>query len=79
MATQIGRRRFAQQGAGTRIFRCRSVDCWGCELRYIRSRIAKRLGLRSEAAMNGDWWEIDLIIVILFGAFVMGIGILLTA
>lgn len=29
--------------------------------------------------MNGDWWEIDLIIVILFGAFVMGIGILLTA
>ena len=79
MARPVGRTRLAQQGAGTRILRRRSVDCWGCQLRYIRTWIAKRLGLRSEAAMNGDWWEIDLIIVILFGAFVMAIGILLTA
>lgn len=79
MARPVGRTRLAQQGAGTRILRCRPVHCWGCQLRYIRTWIAKRLGLRSEAAMNGDWWEIDLIIVILFGAFVMAIGILLTA
>jgi hypothetical protein len=41
-------------------------------LRFIRTWIARRLGLSSEAARDGDWWEIDLIVVILAGAVVLG-------
>jgi len=31
--------------------------------------IASLLGIHDEAARNGTWWEIDFILVLLFGAF----------
>jgi hypothetical protein len=34
--------------------------------------LAAALGIKAGAAKNGDWWEIDLIIALLFGAFVAG-------
>lgn len=39
----------------------------------LRSHIAHTLGIGSDDAANGKWWEIDLIIVILGGAFALGI------
>lgn len=41
-------------------------------LRAIRSWIAEKLGVKAEAAGVGDWWEIDLILVILLGAVCLG-------
>lgn len=41
-------------------------------MRTLRSWLAGLLGIKSEAAQNGEWWEIDLIIALLFGAFVAG-------
>lgn len=41
-------------------------------LRILRTWIARRLGLESKSAKNGDWWEIDLILVILLGAAFLG-------
>ncbi|MEE4211200.1 MAG: hypothetical protein V2I43_18270 [Parvularcula sp.] len=41
-------------------------------MRLIRTWIARRFGLGSEAARNGDWWEIDLVVVILAGAVFLG-------
>lgn len=35
----------------------------------MRLWVMQRLGLRSEAAADGEWWEVDLILVVLFGAF----------
>ena len=35
--------------------------------------IAGLLGIKAEAAKNGEWWEIDLILIILFGAATVGI------
>ena len=42
-------------------------------MRILRSFLANILGIRSEAARNGEWWEIDFIILILAGALVAGI------
>lgn len=41
-------------------------------VKAIRSWVADRLGIHSESARDGDWWEIDLIVVILFGSAVAG-------
>lgn len=42
-------------------------------LRLIRSALAAMMGLSSEAARNGDWWEIDLILVVLLGSAALGL------
>jgi hypothetical protein len=42
-------------------------------MRSVRSYFAKLLGVRDEAARNGDWWEIDFIIVLLGGVFAAGV------
>ncbi len=41
-------------------------------LYQVRSAFALLLGISSENARNGDWWEIDLMLVVLAGAFVLG-------
>lgn len=41
-------------------------------MRTLRLWLATALGIKAEAAKNGDWWEIDLIIALLFGAFLAG-------
>lgn len=38
----------------------------------LRSWVAERFQIEDEAASRGYWWEIDLIIVILLGAVVVG-------
>jgi hypothetical protein len=38
-------------------------------LRYV---LAALLGISSEDARNGDWWEMDLVLVTLASAFVLG-------
>jgi hypothetical protein len=38
----------------------------------VRSALAGLLGIGDEQARNGVWWEIDLIIVVLVGAFALG-------
>lgn len=48
------------------------------DLRSVRSWLAERLGLRAEAAQNGDWWEIDLILVLFFGSVAAGLIALLS-
>lgn len=42
-------------------------------LRALRTVVAGLLGLRDGSASNGDWWETDLILVILFGSAVAGL------
>jgi hypothetical protein len=42
-------------------------------LRSLRSFIAGILGVSAESARNGDWWEVDLIIVTILGVFLLGI------
>jgi hypothetical protein len=42
----------------------------------LRGHIADTLGIRSDDAAQGKWWEVDLIIVIFGGAIVMGIAAL---
>jgi hypothetical protein len=42
----------------------------------LRGHIADTLGIRSDDAAAGKWWEIDLILVILGGAFAVGIAAL---
>lgn len=42
-------------------------------LNHLRGHIADVLGIRSPEAAAGEWWEIDLIIVVLAGAFAAGI------
>lgn len=41
-------------------------------MRTVRSWLAAALGIRAEAAQRGDWWEIDLIIVVLVGSAIAG-------
>jgi len=41
-------------------------------VRLLRSWLADLLEVRDEAARSGEWWEIDLILVVLFGAFLAG-------
>jgi len=48
------------------------------ELRSLRSWLADRLGVRAEAAKNGDWWEIDLILVVVLGSVAAGLIALLS-
>lgn len=48
-------------------------------LRLIRSWIASMFGVKAEAARNGDWWEIDLLLVILLGAIALGAAAWLNA
>lgn len=38
----------------------------------IRFALAALFGISSEEARNGDWWEIDLVLVALAGAFMLG-------
>ena len=42
----------------------------------LRGHIASTLGIRSDDAAAGKWWEVDLIIVIFGGAIAMGISAL---
>jgi hypothetical protein len=42
----------------------------------IRSALSSTLGLASEEARRGQWWEIDLIIVTLLGSFMLGLAAL---
>jgi hypothetical protein len=42
-------------------------------VRGLRSFIAGILGIRDDSARNGDWWEIDLILVILGGSIIAGV------
>lgn len=39
----------------------------------LRSALAARLGISSEQASDGAWWEIDLILAILAGAIALAI------
>jgi hypothetical protein len=41
-------------------------------LNQLRSALAGLLGISDERAGNGTWWEIDLILVVLTGAIVLG-------
>ena len=41
-------------------------------IRLLRQWVVRRLGIRSDAAANEEWWEIDLIIAFLFAIFVAG-------
>ncbi|WP_267886227.1 hypothetical protein [Porphyrobacter sp. AAP60] len=34
--------------------------------------MAQRLGIKDDSAKNGDWWEIDFILVILLGSLLAG-------
>jgi hypothetical protein len=38
----------------------------------IRGTLARLLGVHAQEAASGEWWEIDLILVVLAGAAVMG-------
>ena len=38
----------------------------------LRSALAARLGISSDQASNGGWWELDLLLVLLVGIFVLG-------
>ena len=40
----------------------------------IRGHIAHALGVSNDAAPDGKWWEVDLILVILGGALAIGIA-----
>lgn len=42
-------------------------------IRALRSMVAGLLGLKDVSASNGDWWETDLILVILCGSAVVGL------
>gem|GEM_PF-6311485 len=42
-------------------------------IKWARSWLAKRLGLHSKAAMDGSWWEIDFILVLLAGSVIWGL------
>lgn len=39
----------------------------------LRSWIAQCFEIQDEAARRGDWWEIDLIVVILLGSIALGV------
>ena len=41
-------------------------------MRFLRLWMADLLGVRDEAATNGEWWEIDLLIVLFFGCVAAG-------
>lgn len=41
-------------------------------MRSLRSWMADLLGVRDESARNGDWWEIDLFLVLFFGCLATG-------
>lgn len=41
-------------------------------LHRLRSALAALFGISSEEAGNGEWWEIDLALVVVAGAFVLG-------
>jgi hypothetical protein len=41
--------------------------------RLVREWLANRLGIEDEAARNGQWWEIDLVIVIFCGSILAGL------
>ena len=38
----------------------------------VRKWLMKRLGITSEQAADGEWWEVDLILAIIFAAIVGG-------
>ena len=42
-------------------------------LENIRERVATLFGVSNDAARKGLWWEVDLLLVILAGAFVTGL------
>ena len=42
-------------------------------MRPLRSWLTELLGISDEAAKLGDWWEIDFVLVLLFGALLAGI------
>lgn len=45
----------------------------GNVITFLRGLIARKLDVEDQAASNGDWWEIDLIIVLLLGSVAVGI------
>ena len=40
----------------------------------LRSAIAALLGVSAKEASNGTWWETDFILVIFFGAAILGVA-----
>jgi hypothetical protein len=46
-------------------------------LHFLRTEIARALGITADEAKRGIWWEIDLILVVLAGSVVLGIGAVL--
>lgn len=38
----------------------------------LRAWLAKRLGLKDQAARDGTWWEIDFILVLFVGSVIWG-------
>jgi hypothetical protein len=40
----------------------------------VRTFVAGLFGISSEAARTGRWWEVDLLLVVLLGAFWLGIA-----
>lgn len=45
---------------------------------WVRGQIAAILGIESGDAASGKWWEIDLIIVVLLGAFALGVAAMIS-
>jgi len=40
----------------------------------IRSWLLERLGIPSQEARDGEWWEVDAILVLLLGSALLGIA-----
>lgn len=47
---------------------------WPDPLHQVRSKIASLFDTSDEQAKRGMWWEIDLLFVILLGAFGLGLA-----
>jgi len=54
------------------LFSLKPIGKGAYRMRLLRSWLADLLGIRAESAWRGDWWEIDLILVLLFGSVVAG-------
>lgn len=65
-------KRLLKHQSGQKVWSPRSSGKGAYRVRFIRSWLADLLGIRGESARRGDWWEIDLILVLLFGSVVAG-------
>jgi hypothetical protein len=65
--------RYPRHGPVTAKFMLRRFICKvPLVIRMLRQWVMRRLGIRSEEAANGEWWEIDLIIAFLFAITLAG-------